>query len=181
MRAIVIALALAAAPALAQDAGQTPTTEQGLSQPIVGADGQQIGTAELTGTPNGVLLTATLQPGAVPAGQHAIHFHQTGACDPAQGFESAGGHYNPADAQHGFQVEGGPHAGDMPNFTANADQETRVEIFNPMVTLDGNEAPLLDQDGTAVIIHAQADDYQSQPSGDAGDRLACAAFGAQAQ
>ena len=74
------------------------------------------GTLELTDTPHGVLLVATFEAGALPAGEHAIHFHATGDCSDTDKFEKAGGHYNPTEAEHGYLHEKGPHAGDMPNF-----------------------------------------------------------------
>jgi superoxide dismutase, Cu-Zn family len=98
--------------------------------------------------------------------------HQTGRCD-APSFESAGGHYAPMKRQHGFLASGGPHAGDMTNVQV-VGSAVSVQEFNPFVTLSGGEAPLLDQDGSALVIHAKADDYSTQPSGDAGARIACA-------
>lgn len=138
---------------------------------MVNADNQKIGTVALRATPNGILVRGHLRP--VPAGRHAFHFHQTGRCDAGGGFKSAGGHI--ADGrQHGFEMAGGPHPGDMPNQYAGADNVLQVEIFNPRVSLgDGQGSNLLDADGSAIVIHAGADDYSSQPSGAAGDRIAC--------
>jgi Cu-Zn family superoxide dismutase len=133
-------------------------------------DGRQVGTGTLTQTDRGVLITANLS--GLPAGEHAFHVHQTGKCD-APSFESAGDHYAPAKRQHGFLANGGPHAGDMTNVQV-VGSTVNVQEFNPFVTLSGGEAPLLDQDGSALVLHAKADDYRSQPSGDAGDRIACA-------
>ena len=137
---------------------------------FINSDGRQVGTGTLTQTDRGVLITANLS--GLPAGQHAFHLHETGRCD-APSFESAGGHYAPMKRQHGFLASGGPHAGDMTNVQV-VGSTVSVQEFNPFVTLSGGEAPLLDQDGSALVIHAKADDYSTQPSGDAGARIACA-------
>jgi Cu-Zn family superoxide dismutase len=79
-----------------------------LSVPLVAKGGASAGSIDLTDTPNGVLVLVTLPAGAVPAGEHAMHFHQTGDCSDTEKFEKSGGHYNPTDAQHGFVPEGGP-------------------------------------------------------------------------
>jgi Cu-Zn family superoxide dismutase len=133
-------------------------------------DGRQVGTGTVTQTDKGVLITAALS--GLPAGQHAFHVHETGKCD-APSFESAGAHYAPMKRQHGFLASGGPHAGDMTNVQI-VGSTVSVQEFNPFVSLSGGEAPLLDEDGSALILHAKADDYSTQPSGDAGDRIACA-------
>jgi superoxide dismutase, Cu-Zn family len=155
--------AFAAAPALAQEQG--PTSAQAA---LMNADGEQVGTAEFTSTPVGTLIRAELT--GLPPGPHGFHIHETGACE-APTFESAGGHHNPTDAEHGFLVEGGPHAGDMPNIHVPESGALTIEVLNPFVRMEGGE--LFDDDGSALMVHAGADDYQSQPSGDAGDRLVC--------
>jgi Cu-Zn family superoxide dismutase len=137
---------------------------------FINSDGRQVGTGTLIQTDRGVLITANLS--GLPAGQHAFHLHETGRCD-APSFESAGGHYAPMKRRHGFLASGGPHAGDMTNVQV-VGSTVSVQEFNPFVTLSGGEAPLLDQDGSALVIHAKADDYSTQPSGDAGARIACA-------
>jgi len=177
-RLLAAAAILAAAPAFAQDA-QTGATGSAatLSEAMIGTDGQPIGQAEMIDTPNGVLVRLTIQADKIPAGEHAMHFHEKGDCsDFAEGFNASGGHHNPTGKEHGFEAEGGPHAGDMPNITAAAGQQTVVETFNPMVRFRQGDAPLMDADGSALIVHAKADDYESQPSGDAGDRLGCVAI-----
>lgn len=139
-------------------------------QPLIDRQGQRIGTAVFQQTPNGLLISVTAE--GLPPGEHGFHIHETGTCDPATGFSSAGGHFAPAANPHGFEVEGGPHAGDMANQFVGPDGKLRAHVFNPRVTL--GEASLTDSDGSALVIHAGADDYHSQPSGDAGDRIACA-------
>jgi Cu-Zn family superoxide dismutase len=168
--AAIAALVSCPAIALAQDSA----AQSNASAPIVGTGGKAAGTVELTDTPNGVLIVATFEPGALAAGEHAIHVHEKGDCSDTAKFETAGGHYNPAGAEHGYMPEAGPHAGDMPNFVAVEGQPTKVSLFNDMVRFKDGEAPLFDADGSALVVHANPDDYQSQPSGNAGDRIACA-------
>ena len=149
----------------------TQTADRQLTTKLVNAQGQQVGTATLVQTPHGVLMAidvAKLSPG-----EHALHFHQIGQCDPKTGFKSAGEHYAPRSRQHGFFAEKGPHAGDMPNQFVRSDGRLQAHVLNPYVTLTGGDAPLRDGDGSALVVHAGADDYLTQPSGDAGDRVAC--------
>src|SRR5688572_8210333 len=136
---------------------------------FINREGDEIGTARVMQTSRGVLVEADLR--GLPPGEHAFHVHQTGRCD-APTFESAGEHYAPNKNQHGFLAKQGPHAGDMPNIHALG--VVKIEEYNPFVSLSGGDAPLLDADGSALVIHAKADDYRSQPSGNAGDRIACA-------
>ncbi|WP_246216083.1 superoxide dismutase family protein [Microvirga makkahensis] len=135
-------------------------------------DGKTPGTATQIDTPNGVFISAELSK--LPPSVHGFHIHQTGKCDPATGFEPAGGHYHPRGAKHGFAVEGGPHAGDMPNQSVKQGGTLKAEVFNTYVRFTVSDAPLFDQDSSAHVVHATADDYRSQSSGNAGERLACA-------
>lgn len=106
-------------------------------------------------------------------GQHGFHIHETGSCE-APDFESAGGHFNPTDDDHGVESDNGPHAGDLPNIDVEENGEISDEFLAENVTLEtGKDNSLLDEDGTALIIHADPDDNKSQPAGDAGDRIAC--------
>lgn len=159
--ALVIAAVAAPATARAQSASAT------LTDP----DGQTVATATFEATEAGVLVT--LEASALPEGVHGFHIHAVGACDAPE-FQSAGGHYNPADTPHGLLVDGGPHAGDMANIHVPASGALTVEVLNPGVSLDpADAATLFDADGSALMVHAGADDYTSQPSGDAGSRIAC--------
>ncbi len=144
---------------------ETPTRARAAIHDRTGAN---LGTVELAATPNGVRLHARLH--GVPAGVHGFHLHATGRCEGD--FRSAGGHFNPTDAAHGFTVADGPHQGDMPNIHVDADGLLEVEAFLPGVRLAGTHG-LLDEDGAALVIHEGADDYASQPSGAAGPRIAC--------
>jgi Cu-Zn family superoxide dismutase len=132
-------------------------------------DGKDVGKVELTETPGGVLLRLTLD-GVLP-GEHAFHVHAVGKCE-APDFKSAGPHFNPDETKHGLLNPEGPHSGDMPNLHVPDGGKLTVEVLNEMVTLDGEQA-LLDADGSAIVVHASADDYTTDPAGNAGDRIAC--------
>ncbi|MAW82098.1 MAG: hypothetical protein CMI63_17815 [Parvularcula sp.] len=133
-------------------------------------DDSQAGSVTLVQTQSGVLLTATLTN--LAPGVHGFHIHETGACKPD--FKAAGGHFAPQGDAHGLLVKAGEHAGDMPNIHVGADGKLKVEILNSEISLlEGEPGYLFDDDGAAIVIHAGADDYRSQPSGDAGDRVAC--------
>lgn len=139
---------------------------------LMGAEDAEHGTVTLQQTAAGVLLTAELKD--VPAGVHAFHIHAVGTCEAGEGFKTAGGHFNPAGAKHGLLAEGGPHAGDMPNIHVPENGMLTIEVLNTMVSLeDDAEATLFDDDGSAIMIHAGADDYETDPAGDAGPRIAC--------
>ena len=150
--------AAAAAPATAAPA---PLTVK-----MIDAKSKSIGTATLTQTPHGVLISVDLH-GMTP-GVHAIHLHETGKCEPP--FKTAGGHFNPAHKQHGFLQAEGAHGGDLPNLDVPANGKVKAEVIAHDVTIEGS---LLDADGAALVVHAKADDYKTQPAGDAGDRVAC--------
>jgi superoxide dismutase, Cu-Zn family len=133
------------------------------------ASGKEVGKAELTDTPSGVLIRLDLTD--IRPGDHAFHVHEVGKCDGPD-FKSAGSHFNPDETKHGLMNDQGPHAGDMPNLHVPESGKLVVEELNESVSLDGERA-LLDEDGSALVIHAKADDYQTDPAGNAGDRIAC--------
>jgi Cu-Zn family superoxide dismutase len=139
---------------------------------LIGTNGKRMGTVMLQDTPTGVLVTT--QAKGLPAGEHGFHFHEKGVCDAKQKFTTAGGHFAPGMTQHGLMVMGGPHGGDMPNQTVGANGVLQSRLLNTGVTLAAGAKSLADMDGSALVIHAKADDYKTQPSGDAGDRIACA-------
>jgi Cu-Zn family superoxide dismutase len=135
------------------------------------ASGVRHGVLTLERSPAGVRIDGALT--GVPPGVHGIHFHQVGRCDPPD-FETAGVHLNPAGTQHGLQNPRGPHAGDLPNVTANTAGQMVVDIATARVTLDADpRVGLFDRDSTALVIHANADDQRTDPSGNSGARIAC--------
>ena len=134
------------------------------------ADGASAGTIELLRT--GDAISAQITANSLSEGTHGFHLHTAGTC-AAPDFKSAGGHLNPAGATHGKLSEGGSHLGDLPNLEVASDGTA-----NATITLEGAADQILpsifDADGTAAVIHAGADDYKSDPAGDAGARVACA-------
>ena len=141
---------------------------------IVGAAGEPRGTAEIWQDANNIVhVEAQLRD--LPIGTHGIHFHATGLCEGAAAtpFASAGEHFNPLGRMHGLDNPGGPHAGDAPNFTIGVDQLGRASFTTDRVSLTPGSTTLFDGDGSALVIHATADDQISQPAGNSGGRIAC--------
>lgn len=134
---------------------------------LVGPGGEPVGTVVLTQGPRELLISVDAQ--GLSDGGHGFHIHETGACSPD--FAAAGGHFNPGDRGHGPLHKDGAHAGDLPNIYA-INGTARADILTPNVTLDA-DAPtsLFDDDGSAIIIHANPDTYGAEAG--AGDRVAC--------
>ena len=139
---------------------------------VVGLDGKMLGIVTLQEVPAGVLVTTDIT--GLPQGEHGFHFHEKGICDPGQKFTTSGGHFAAGVHQHGLMVLGGPHGGDMPILYVAADGVLKAQVLNTGVTLLSGPRSLFDADGSALVIHAGADDYTSQPAGNAGGRIACA-------
>jgi Cu-Zn family superoxide dismutase len=132
-------------------------------------EGAAVGTARASAAEGGIRLALSVE--GLPPGPHGVHVHLTGKCD-APAFASAGGHWNPTDAQHGLEAPPGHHAGDMPNLIVGADGRGTLEY-----TLQGGSFEgLVEGDGSAMVIHAAADDQRTDPSGNSGDRIACGVF-----
>lgn len=127
------------------------------------ADGSDAGQVRFQEMRAGVLVIAELT--GLPPGEHGFHVHQTGACTPD--FDAAGEHLAPDGHEHGFAVTDTPHAGDLPNITVSDDGTANVQFLNWRLSF----ADLLDDDGSAIVVHAQADTYMEPTS--AGERIAC--------
>jgi Cu-Zn family superoxide dismutase len=150
--------AFAALPAAAQSAKAT----------LKNADGKEVGTAQLTQAATGGVLIS-LSVSGLPAGDHAFHIHAVGKCEPP--FTSAGGHFNPGNKKHGMLSPEGQHAGDMPNLHIPASGTLAVDVVNSAITLEKGASN--GANGLSFIIHAGKDDYKTDPTGDAGGRIAC--------
>jgi Cu-Zn family superoxide dismutase len=145
-----------------------------VSATLTSAAGVVMGTARLMPMGDGIHLVVDAT--GVPAGVHGIHIHTVGRCE-APDFTSAGPHWNPTTMKHGTNAPMGPHLGDLPNITIAADGTGHLDtMMKGMLT--GGATPLMDADGAAVVIHATADDYMTDPSGNSGGRIACGVINA---
>ena len=117
-------------------------------------------------------ITVKVHLQGLPAGIHGLHLHETPKCDPP-GFASAGGHYNPTHREHGRQNPRGPHLGDLGNITVSGNGQGDREV-TITAALAGQGIPAFLGAGLALIVHANADDEKTDPSGNAGSRIACA-------
>jgi len=146
----------------------------GAPMPLIGADGRQVGDVRAWQTTGGVSFRVTAA--GLPHGVHGLHVHSVGRCDPPD-FASAGPHWNPLGRKHGMNNPLGPHAGDLPNVSvaANGVLTETVTLSGASLTAPAGAAgALLDSDGAALVLHAGADDYATDPSGNSGARIACA-------
>jgi Cu-Zn family superoxide dismutase len=143
---------------------------------IINARGQEIGTAALIETPHGILIEVDLRNYAnrqhVLPGVHAFHIHAVGRCDPPD-FKTVGEHYNPTGRQHGLLNPEGMHVGDLLNLHMPVGEAQHFEVLAPGATLGSGDRSLLDADGSALVIHENADDYRTDPKGNAGGAIAC--------
>ena len=164
------ALALLALPALAACATVYEQPTEYLGQATLRlANGETAGTARLLSSASGVNISVAAL--GVPPGMHGVHLHMTGTCE-APDFASAGGHLNPGSRQHGHENPAGAHLGDLPNLITG-DASTGTVSASLEGTREEILARIFDGDGTAVVIHATADDYRTDPSGNSGARIAC--------
>ena len=152
-------------------AGQA-STGAGTTTQLQDVQGNTVGDATFTPTPDGLQVQVNLTGfAAASQGEHGLHIHQVGQCEPP--FESAGDHFNPTGAEHGFLSPNGPHVGDLPNIQVDADGNASYTVTTGLVTLAQGQRSLNDQDGSALILHSGPDDYHTNPSGNSGDRIAC--------
>lgn len=159
---LTVSLCALAACAAHQDMGT-----EGRVVPLSNGAGQPVGTVTIAESMAGVTLRLTVK--GLPAGEHGVHLHAVGRCDGPD-FKSAGPHWNPAGRQHGHLNPQGAHLGDLPNFTVTSLDVGKVEF--------AVSEPLADADGTSLVIHANPDDYRTDPTGNSGDRIACAVLAA---
>ncbi|HSN16451.1 MAG TPA: superoxide dismutase family protein [Anaeromyxobacteraceae bacterium] len=134
------------------------------------AEGKELGAATFTPTRGGVKVHVELA-GLAP-GNHGIHVHAAGKCEGPD-FKSAGGHFNPRGKQHGLRNPAGAHAGDLANLEVGKDGKARQTFVARGATLGEGEGSLLGPEGTALVIHADADDEMTDPAGNSGARIAC--------
>lgn len=150
---------------------ETSAQVETLEVKLIDREGVSVGLATLTEVAEGVQITVNAH--YLPEGVHGFHIHEHGLCE-APTFESAGGHFNPTNKLHGFKNPQGYHAGDMENLEVKADGTVEQTVLNKQVTLQvGKPNSLIREGGTSLVIHENADDYESQPAGNAGERIVC--------
>lgn len=181
-RALLISGALFFSPAAFGQAAKTAAphasdvpVRQDATEPATHADmlspvGEKLGTAKFYPAPGGVRIDVELIQ-QVP-GPHAIHIHAIGKCEGPD-FRSAGPHFNPTNKKHGMENPEGPHAGDLPNFEAGPDGHAKFSIVATMVSLGDGPNSLFHEGGTSLVVHENADDYKTDPSGNSGARVTC--------
>lgn len=146
-----------------------------IADPIASASlqdttGTQVGVATFS-MADGQAQVSVSVSGLTP-GEHGMHIHETGACTPPS-FESAGGHFNPTSRQHGLRNSQGPHAGDLPNLVVNADGSADTTLTVSASLLSEGAASIIGGQNRALVIHADPDDQQTDPSGNSGARVIC--------
>src|SRR6185503_505527 len=151
LMAFALTAALSACAGVQQPSGGPP-------MPLVNPAGQVIGSVRAWQTAGGVSFRISAT--GLPHGLHGLHVHSVGRCNPPD-FASAGPHWNPFGKKHGLNNPAGPHAGDLPNVEVAANGVLAATVTVPGASM----ANLLDADGAALVIHADADDYMTDPSG----------------
>ena len=160
-------LALSSAPAFALS----------LTEEIIGAGGQPIGSVKIETAVGGVLVRVNVGKGKISTGWHGMHFHSIGDCSDIGKFKKSAGHMGKKEGAHGLKNARGPEFGDMPNIYAPHQHDANAEFYVPGITISGTATDgsvLLDADGSALVIHEKEDDHISQPIGGSGGRIACA-------
>ena len=134
-------------------------------------EGNVVGAAEITQSAHGVLVHIRVSD--LPAGPKGVHFHRTAHCAADDGFTSSHGHHGEGEGEHGLVNAAGPGRGDLGNIYVGENGVGEMQFFKDGIFLDTGEFPLLDEDGTAIVIHANEDDQVTQPIGGAGPRIVC--------
>lgn len=144
---------------------------------LIDGTGKSLGPVQLTQTANGT-VNILVQASGLPAGTHGIHIHSVGKCE-GPSFTSAGAHFNPAAKQHGLENPAGHHSGDLPNLVVAANGTAIYTASTKDITLQGTGgSSIFDGDGASLVIHANPDDLKTDPTGNSGDRIACAIIAA---
>jgi len=161
---VVVALLLAGCSSMMSGGDNAAVAE------LTNTSGQSVGTARFTQAGNVVRILVEAK--GLPPGPHGAHVHAVGKCDPPD-FNSAGPHFNPTNKQHGALNPQGSHAGDLPNLTVGPDGTGRMETTTEQLSLGSGPSSVWDADGSALVVHANADDFKTDPTGNSGARIAC--------
>jgi len=161
---VVVALLLAGCSSMMSGGDNAAVAE------LTNTSGQSVGTARFTQAGNVVRILVEAK--GLPPGPHGAHIHAVGKCDPPD-FNSAGPHFNPTNKQHGALNPQGSHAGDLPNLTVGPDGTGRMETTTEQLSLGSGPSSVWDADGSALVVHANADDFKTDPTGNSGARVAC--------
>jgi Cu-Zn family superoxide dismutase len=164
--AVSLAFTLAGCATITQPA----TTDNSATAQLRDSKGQPAGLATFTQVPGGVRVV--IEAKNLPPGPHGVHIHTVGKCDGPE-FTTAGDHFNPEKKEHGTLNPQGAHAGDLPNMTIGTDGTGRLETMTERITLGAGASSLFDADGSSLVVHAAADDFKTDPTGNSGGRIAC--------